>query len=702
MTLEELIARQRFMLNRTTLLARKDDSAWPDPTTAEQCLQSETTLADAALMLAQYLESKGNFRCAFLYDAEKEMRKTIERFGTAELNPANKHQSEALALLIKARDAIRIAFGKSPPSEATRRFDREQAQKLRRPKKKDDQAELLAQQLRKLADEEEFVYATLGGLPADQGSPSNLTAQSQNAANTSRTSQSSPQSREGQAKSAQESNPDQKDVARQPSDSPGQTGNEARGPRDLKERQRDIVLDAYEAEKLMAALGDMTELARSRMRRGTEDAEQASDALARGDKGTARDAAGKAGGVFRELAQHVEGLTARDVAGKLGAARDLSVAMAERQRGLANRLDQEPPPGSPSSGPTRETGSGGKDPRLSSAGERQGVSPPVGKGPTGEKRGDSGTGGDQRDEGSKGRGAHETGEQPSDSASGRGSRDGTSEGNGGRETGDQPGDSGNGHGTRDGTAKGRGDREPGDAADGLARLAERGRTLQDLLDSLARNAEADRETSGRVAAARERARLDALVRVLDEIRQRLRGQQPAGGTAAVRESADRLEVLAQELDALHGTVVAPRLSELIALEKQAARLGETLARLASDPEISKWHLDVQQLLQAIEKAEAGGTAVDALREAMTAAGWNTSRTHWGWTRDVNPLGGHQYYVAPGLYVNNLTRVAEDLQRQTRELLLRDLMAAGQEAVPPQYEKLVERYFEMLSREKKPK
>jgi hypothetical protein len=351
------------MLNRTTRLARQDDSAWPDSQTAEQCVQWETTLADAALKLAQGLEAHSNFRCEFLYDAEKVMRKTIERFGVPELGPANEHQSEALALLVKAREAIRVAFGKSPPGEATRRFDREQAQKLRKPKTKDDQTELLASKLQKLAEDEESVYATLGGVPQEQGSPSNLTAQSQNAANTRRTSQSSPQSREGQAKSAQESNPDQEDVARQPSDSPGQTGNEARGPRDLKERQREIVLDAYEAEKLMAALGDMTELARSRMRRGKEDAEQASDALARGDKGAAREAAGKAGGVFRELAQHVEGLTARDLAGKIGAARDLSAALAERQRGLANRLDQEPPPGSPSSGPTRETGPGGKDPR---------------------------------------------------------------------------------------------------------------------------------------------------------------------------------------------------------------------------------------------------------------------------------------------------------------------------------------------------
>ena len=49
--------------------------------------------------------------------------------------------------------------------------------------------------------------------------------------------------------------------------------------------------------------------------------------------------------------------------------------------------------------------------------------------------------------------------------------------------------------------------------------------------------------------------------------------------------------------------------------------------------------------------------------------------------------------------NNLTLVVEDIQRKARDLLLRDMMAAGEEAVPPQYEKLVERYFEVLSRER---
>jgi hypothetical protein len=594
--------------------------------------------------LAEGLAARGNLRCEFLYDADKRMRKTIERLRPAEFAPASQHQSEALALLIEAREAIRVAFGKSPPSEVVRRFDREQAQKLRKPKDKSGQAEMLASRLRQLAEEEEFVYATLGGVPCEQGSPSKTPSAVPSPTNSSPSSQPSPQSAEGNSKAAESQQAAREGDRKQPSESPAESQpKSSEQGQQLEQRQRDIVLDAYEAERIMQGLEGMTELARSRMRRGTQEAEEASGALARGDRDAAREAAGEAGGEFRELARHVEGLTASDLAGKIGISRDLAADLAERQRGLANRLDRDAPPGSPSPGPTRESG-------QDASGSRS--RPPDG---TSASR-----------------------DQPSDGQ----------------------GDHGGGQRTGEGEPKKRGDGESIAAGDGAARLAEGSRTLQDLLDAAARDADADGDVAAKITAAREQARLGALIQQMDSLQQRPRGQQLAEFQAEAREHADRLELLAQQLDALHGTILAPRLTELIALEKRAAALRDRLERLASDAEISQWHLDAQQQLQALEKADSGGAAVDALRQAMSDAGWGTSRTGWTWARVLNPVGGHYYFVAPGVYRDNLTRLAENLQREARELLLRDLMAAGQEAVPPQYEKLVDRYFEVLSQEKK--
>ena len=195
--------------------------------------------------------------------------------------------------------------------------------------------------------------------------------------------------------------------------------------------------------------------------------------------------------------------------------------------------------------------------------------------------------------------------------------------------------------------------------------------------------------------------MDDLVRRMQEIGQRLRERELVGIQAETREVADQLQVLAHELDAIHGSIVAPQLTQLLALEQQTAQLRERLARLSSDAEITQWHLDAQTLMLTLEAAGAGSSAAESLRQTMADAGWGTSRPGWGWELASRDELNEDFYIAPPAYHDNLTGMIEVVQRKARELLLRDLMAVGDEAVPPQYEKLVERYFEVLSHERKP-
>ncbi len=714
-------------MNRTRRIVRQSDSASPDEQTLERYVIFDETTADATLAFAQGLEARGNFRCEFLFDAEREMRNSIERLRAEEFAPATEHQSEALALLIKARSDMRAAFGKSPSSAACQKFDREQIQKLRKPKDEDEQVELLAEKLEELAEEEEFVYATLGGVPVEQGSPSPSKSPStaQTSAESNKTDQPSEQEtpegdqesgqsddsekpegepaespsegqegtegstkqsrqegdtgegqktqqgdgkqadgRQGQSSTGQSGTSPQeadgqgtgkKDASEsagdddQPSGRQGGEGEEGTGKpldrRGLEQLQHEIVLDAHEVQRMMSGLDGMTELAQSRMARSTKRAEDASGALARGDTDEARKAAGEASGMFKELARHVAGLSARDLAGKIGNARDLSSELAHRERGLADRLDQDAPPGAPSQGAKRN-GDGGTSEADSQS-----------KSPSGKQPGQQGQAG---------------------------------EGQGG---------SGRGRGTDDGESKGSGGGVSDDLADESERLAQGGLTLQDFLDALARDPEAEGELVSKITIVRERAGLGGLVGQMEAIQRRLRDQKPAGVQRDARDLADRLEALAHELDGLHGEIIAPRLNQLIALEKQAAELLERLAKLASDTEISQWHLDAQGLIQALEKADVDGAAVEALREAMIDAGWGKTRPNWQWDYVVNDVLGGYHYTAPGAYHLNLTTIVEDIQEEARELLLRDLMASSEEAVPPQYEKLVDRYFEVLSHER---
>ena len=87
----------------------------------------------------------------------------------------------------------------------------------------------------------------------------------------------------------------------------------------------------------MAGLEGMTELAEQRMTRGTQRAEEASSALARGETDEAREAARDASDQFRELARHVAALSAAELAAKIAVARDLAADLAERERGLGDR-----------------------------------------------------------------------------------------------------------------------------------------------------------------------------------------------------------------------------------------------------------------------------------------------------------------------------------------------------------------------------
>lgn len=535
-----------------------------DQPARDQFVRFETELAGATLALAEGLQARGDFHCRFLFDAATEMRNSVVRLEADDLVQVGQHQTEALNLLIKARSDFRWAFARSPSAAALQQFDREQIQRLRKPKSKEEQTDLLASKLEAMAVEERLIYETLGGEPCEQGSPSNSRTHAENA---------------------------QKEAA--PFD---------RGQ--LEQRQHDLVQDAYEAQQGMANLEGMTELAEQRMTLGTQRAEEASGALARGETDAARNAARDAGDQFRELARQVAALSAAELAAKIAVARDLTADLAERERGFGDLCGTRP-----SNAHSLDEGGAASE---------------------------SGSTGPESDR----------------------------------------------------------------LADNAASMAESGRSIQDVLDALRADQQANGEQMERIASALEHAGMDELVGQMYDIERRVRDGESGGIQSETRVVVDRLRALAHELDAIHSSIVAPQLAELLALEQRAAQLRERLAGLRSELEITQWHLDAQQMLLSVEEASGGNSATTSLRQTMADAGWGASRHGWGWELKSRDASADVAYVAPPEYLDMLTGVIEVVQRHARELLLRDLSAAGQEAVPPQYEKLVDRYFQVLSLEPK--
>lgn len=627
------------MVNRTMQLARRSArsavgtrSGQLDADAVNDLVESEKRLAEITRELGDFLRELANDRFELLYQAEDSMLASATSLAEPDFKQGTTQQKEALVYLIKARDKIKQLLAKCDPNamQAFRKFDRTQLQKLRRPQDKDEQAAELAARLRQLSSQEQIVYATLSGVKlADAASqPDGQKPEKQD-----QPGQNGPEGSPGQEGSSTTDDGSPKTAEKR---SGGQPGEMSRG--EVERLQRDIVDEAYDVAAIMEGIEELSELAATRMDRATKQALQASSALARGDPEEAAQAAGGAVPMFEELARHVEGLLGPEAAQRIAAARDISAALARQERDLGDAVPAGKQPASPARSPSSRSKSGQK-------GQAQQGKGAQGKGQQGEGQGGQG--------GTQGR------------------------------PGADPGD---GQRSRD-----------SDPAANLpwarraARLAETGRTLENLLEALAN---AQDRADGDVATQIERLIREGKVTVTVGQMQQLESLLLAGRLSEARAStgeiAERLEAVSQRLDTLYRSIVAPRLGELIALEKRAAELREGLGKLSSQTEISEWHRQAEAFTRDLAGRQAGGDAAGGLLEAMQAAGWGGGARTWSWRR----VG--LYYAGPAGYDSQLNVVVQELQDQIRELLLSDMIAAGDEAVPPEYEKLVELYFQVLS------
>ena len=161
--LDELIARQRVNLNRANRFVKHKPT---DRTEADDPLKIagfEETLLNLTKDFTEGVERLADARVDSLHKALDAMQASIDsldRGRNAEVPPA---MAEALKHLVAARRDLQFLIGNSNPAlaAAMRAFDRRQAQKIRKPKGKDEEAEEIADRLEELAKEEDFVYATI-------------------------------------------------------------------------------------------------------------------------------------------------------------------------------------------------------------------------------------------------------------------------------------------------------------------------------------------------------------------------------------------------------------------------------------------------------------------------------------------------------------------------------------------------------------
>jgi len=621
-TLDELIARQRFMLNRTTRVQRLPaGEERPGADVGKKWAEFEKASAEGTHALTEVLEKLCGRPCPMLYDAEKEMLAAADVLPGRKFAEAVPHDRGALSNLVKARDTVRLALPKlKPGSDAAQmqQFERMQFQKLRHPKEEDEkqEAEQLGERLRQLAKQEEFIYATIAAqceeeTPAAKvrakspvGNPAQAQAkeprkEAKEQPETKGTAVASPGSASGQPPLAGKPSPDAE---------PAKLG-------DLQKRQEEIAREAAAVQQSLSKIArsrgsqDFSELAQERIDAAVKKAEETSGALDRGDKPAAAATSREATGMFTQLAIQLEGLLAREAAQQVAAARDLASQLAQREHDLADRLGEGPEPKG--------------TPRASATGRR-------------EARTTKSEGGQT--------------EEPSKGSSG-------------------------------GAA----------AVEEARQQAEGGRTLEDVLRALARSG--DRNSPEVIAQIEKLLRegdVPATVGRLEQVVATLRSGRWSEGRTETRQLVDRLEMLAQRLDDLHRMILAPRVQALVELEKRAAALRQNLTQLESQVAVADWHRQTDVFLQELTKRVTSSAAAARLQEAMRDQGWGGVLRPW----DRGPNG--PYYSGPGAYVAAIDTIVVQLQQEVRELVLKDLVSVSDEATPPQYKELVERYFQVLS------
>ena len=230
-------------------------------------------------------------------------------------------------------------------------------------------------------------------------------------------------------------------------------------------------------------------------------------------------------------------------------------------------------------------------------------------------------------------------------------------------------------------------------ADAARQLAETGRTLEDVTKAIANaEGEQDQESAAQVGRVREEQQLTKQIEQMQKIVEQIEKDDLSGAQAAAGEVAQRLEVTAQELEQVHRRLVAPRLAKLMELEGKVIGLVDKLKELETTDDVAAWHRAAQELLDEIDQNQLGGAAADQLRDLLESNAGGSSADQIERTWNVV----NSYFVPPEAYVVATQALAASMQQRIQEIFLGDMESDSGGAVPPEYEHLVERYYEVLS------
>ena len=235
-------------------------------------------------------------------------------------------------------------------------------------------------------------------------------------------------------------------------------------------------------------------------------------------------------------------------------------------------------------------------------------------------------------------------------------------------------------------------------ADRADKLAESGKTLQDVLNEIAKSTDPnEKDAVAKIQAVLKEIDINKVVGEMGQVSGMIRSKKDDDAKLSSLDVADRLEIMAQRLDAAYRGIVAPQAEELRKLEQALADLRDQLEKLETPSQVAAWHRDARELLDQLDKLGVNLKAREEFEKEMTKAGFgvDVDRTKRG---ALNWSLTDGRYDAPLGYGLAIVHLQEDVQARIQTLILGDLGNVSDEATPPKYQELVEKYYEVLSRQ----
>lgn len=529
---------------------------------------------------------------------------------------------------------------------------------------------------------------------------------------------------------------------------------------EVKDKQLDVSLETRDIERVLGKLKKASDLARQRITEAAEITEAVSVSLNKGDAGVARNDARQATEKFKEIVKQLEALLKEEAPQQIAEAQQLATRLARLEREFAEKFEgvlnpvqvmsggetkidpksQTRPkmdPDVPLKGkgaaegkqgsekkPTGDRSQPKEDPESKNgassdespadrssdgsgdeqANSKEGAQPKEGERPNGG--GDS----DQDDEKNDRRGSdsgQKAGDDPKKSAEGGSSgrkdekkteQQGT--GDSDDRSGERPKTNGKGErrqtAAKDESGSGTTEKELRDELGRQAdRLAETGKTLQDVLNAIARSENpADKEAAAKIQQILKEMDVSKIVQQMEGTNGLIRGKKDREVKLSSLDLAERFEILSQRLDTAYRAIVVPQAEELRKLELALIELREKLEELETPSQVLSWHREVRELLERSDQLGVSQELRTQFEDELRKGGFAIDRDPT--RRDLNWGLVNDRYVAPGGYMVALTNIQEDVQNRIQTLLLGDMGRMTDDAAPPAYQGLVDRYYQVLS------